>query len=253
MKKLLIIMTLFLSSFFFLSLKEVKADEYNIEFDNFDYVGETFLEVKEAADQYINDSSNTYTDYLIYISSGKFYYVAAFSSLSSDSSYCYLEYLDHVSDYRMLCKAISIGKILEYKNGSLSNYSAVNPYSAVSYNPILTPKYSNYFLYSTFDFIYTNTLDIDMSINIKHLDFTLKVNNGDKIHSMYEFYNLYNSPVEENPHQEEIDKVTNFYSMIIEKIGYLADQIVNNYILLFIIGIFILIFVFLLIFRRFIC
>jgi len=62
---------------------------------------------------------------------------------------------------------------------------------------------------------------------------------------------IYSGTEQENPNQEEIDKVTNFYTIVIKKIEYLANEISNNYILLFVIGIFIVTFLFLLIFRRF--
>ena len=54
-----------------------------------------------------------------------------------------------------------------------------------------------------------------------------------------------------DPHKEEKEVLESFYSLCIEKLKYLAEVFVSNYIYLAIIVIFIIIFIFKLINRRF--
>ena len=53
-KSLVITLFLVLSSFFFISIKEVKAYEINIE--NLDMINEEFFKLKDVSEEYISSS-----------------------------------------------------------------------------------------------------------------------------------------------------------------------------------------------------
>ena len=82
MKKLFIIMTLFMSSFFLLSLKKVKAYEYTIELD-FSHIEDT-LSLKEKLDSYVDMDTTLSDNYIIYLYNGYIRYFL-FSDFSLDN------------------------------------------------------------------------------------------------------------------------------------------------------------------------
>lgn len=239
MKKLLIIITLFMSSFFLFCNKEVKAKEYIYDFSGKETLinNDIYPLVKAKAIELFNSYSGTYNNYVIYHNGGQTYGIAFFNNYNNidaklmlfDSYYLF----DYGYDY--LNYATSDG--INYNKKSLSNFPQKNSSSEC----IL---YWSSGLYVSYSF---------NKITLKLNDYSYEISSIDEFIFLEELYNKSLNIEEENPHQEEIDKVTNFYTMVIEKIEYLANEISNNYILLFIIGIFIVTFIFLLIFRRFIC
>lgn len=241
MKKLLIIITLFVSSFFFICNKEVKAAEITISFEDYSLVNsEIFLEIKSQAEQL--KESISFDNYLIsYIDYESTYYVQFFNKspliLTNVATDIYGFSFDKMENYKYDPSTSSLVLFASFPNYI---FASVSKYF---------PLYSNvnvYFSYSsnigTFSYIspdYSKIGSSNYDDGLLPLLYNICVDSGNC------------GSVNNNPHQEEIDNVTNFYTMIIEKIEYLANEISNNYILLFVIGIFIVTFVFLLIFRRF--
>jgi len=242
MKKLLIIITLFVSSFFLFCNKDVKAYEYTKEVDF--SIMDDVLALKENLDIYI-ETDTTLSDYyfITYESSVIYYYV-----LPVNGSIDLFTIVPTSSEFR-------INSNQSLKRGS--NRTTIKPSSGVSNKTFyICSSSSSYIndiiLYSNFDIKYS-VFESEHSITYNYQDFSYTENFviGNKISTLYDVYLIYSGTEQENPNQEEIDKVTNFYTIVIKKIEYLANEISNNYILLFVIGIFIVTFLFLLIFRRF--
>ena len=217
MKKLLIIMTLFMSSFFLFCRNEVKADMRKITDSDIEtYITEDFLLAREKI-------IARGWKYIFFYNAGdyKVFVFPSYSTLTLNSNQFKVT---GVTWFRWRDSALS---------EVISNYSYTFAYYDVT-------------ILDCSDDIYPTS-----SFSVTYNDITYSATTDKKMITVYDIYNEINNVPEENPHQEEIDKVTNFYTMVIEKIEYLANEISNNYILLFIIGIFIVTFVFLLIFRRF--
>ena len=241
MKKLLIIMTLFMSSFFLFCNKEVKAYEYTKEIDFFSM--DTVLSLKEKLDAFI-ETDTEYSDYyLIYsdFDGSIVYYIIPLDgsldnfSFSTDSSFFGLRYGSSIKTGNDLNSIIIAGS-------SSSKFFYSYHKNNFSYNV----------LYMNFDYYFTSG---NSTITYTYNDFSV-VNNlssGNKFLTLYDVYLEYQNQLGniDEIHKEELEKVGSFYNIVIEKLGYLSETIVSNYIYLSIIVIFILIFVFLLIFRRF--
>ena len=233
MKKLLIIITLFVSSFFLFCNKEVKAAEYTYDFSGQEqYINnDIYPLIKSKAIELLISNPDLYNKFIICYYSNK-YYIYLFNT--------------DVNPYIMLKDSYFI-----YDHGY--SYTTYNSSDGINYSKkdlsYFSQKKSSeyYFLYNS------SLLDVGSfdKITLKLNDYTYEVLSSEEFIFLEDLYNKSLNVEQENPHQEEIDKVTNFYTMVIEKISYLAEQIANNYILLSIIGIFIVTFVFLLIFRRF--
>lgn len=250
MKKLLIIITLFVSSFFFISIEDVKAYEHEFEI-NFSYLNEDFYTIKNLSEEFIKQD-NTYSDnFFIYLhgSSLKLYTIfmpldyTYEPSITIYKAYVYLNLNFSETAQRYI---LSSDKLSLSTSGTAS--------SSFSYLYRTDKSTSNFIpLYANFDI--SMPLDTGSLITYKYDTFTTTnlADGMDKFKTLYMLNEEYSSFINNDSfiHQEEIDKVTNFYTMVIEKIEYLAEQIASNYILLSIIGIFIITFVFLLIFRRF--
>lgn len=238
MKKLLIIITLFVSSFFLFCNKEVKAAEYTYDFSGRETLinNDIYPLVKAKAIELFNSYSDTYNNYVIF-NSGNYYNISFFNNYNNIDAKLMLYDSYYLFDYKYDYVNYSTSDGISYIKKSLSNFPQKNSSSEC----IL---YWSSGLYVSYSF---------EKITLKLNDFSYEIFSIDEFIFLEELYNKSLNIEEENPHQEEIDKVTNFYTMVIEKIEYLANEISNNYILLFIIGIFIVTFIFLLIFRRFIC
>lgn len=247
MKKLLIIITLFVSSFFLFCNKEVKADSLTYTYTSFtDYYSEYEITKRAAAEAYAEKNSKPYYilgingNYFIDVAPTRIYFTDSSITLVIPGSFKLSSCAYTSTNGFHACAGTSSQNNYSISSSSLSNHSKLQ--YAMKYTNVLDLKLS------------TTTSNIYSSVIWQYEDFTYEVVQGDVFISAYDFFNLYTeykNTEQENPHQEEIDKVTNFYTMVIEKIEYLANEISNNYILLFVIGIFIVTFIFLLIFRRF--
>ena len=220
MKKLYMIITLFVSSFFFASY-EVKASYKEItDLDISTYITDDFLLSHEEAvsrgwKYIVVYDSNTYKYFVLQNNSGNTpKYTLDNSNLK----------LSGVTWYRWSNNKFS---------SVISNYNASFSSSSIS----IIDSSSDIFPTSSFDIVYN--------------DIVYPATIDKKIITVYDVYNdLINGP-SDNPHQEEIEKVDSFYTLCIDKLSYLVISIVSNYIYLSIFGIFILIMIFELIKRRF--
>lgn len=235
MKKLLIIITLFISSFFLFFSKEVKASEVTLDI-SLDLIDDTFLEVKRLSDEFLQNNSD-YDNYVIVYKSG--YYVHFFSDTSTNNIECGNDSSDV---YCIVGK-----KNWKYKystsSSALISQGTSSNFAGYEYDS----KFNN-LLYSTIPFIYNRGYATDL-LYLNYGGMTKTIVYEDTIPLVYDLYLELNSTEQEIP--TELESVTNFYTIVIEKISYLAEQVASNYILLSIIVIFILIFVFKLIFGRF--
>ena len=77
----------------------------------------------------------------------------------------------------------------------------------------------------------------------KLLEIRLFESNNEIFPSLYSVYTTYGNIEVSDIHKEEKETIASFYTICIEKIGYLSSQISSNYIYLSMITIFILIFV----------
>ncbi len=219
-KSFIITFIVLLSSFFFISNK-VKASYKEItDLDISTYITDDFLLSHEEAvsrgwKYIVVYDSNTYKYFVLQNNSGN---IANFTLDNSNLK------LSGVTWYRWSNNKFS---------SVISNYSVTFSSSSIS----IIDSSSDIFPTSSFDIVYNNIVypaTIDK-----------------KIITVYDVYNdLINGPLD-NPHQEEINKLENFYTLCIDKLSYLVTSIVNNYIYLSIFGIFILIIIFELIKRRF--
>ena len=89
----------------------------------------------------------------------------------------------------------------------------------------------------------------DIKVNFNYGSSSYVINENDNYLPIYDLY-LKVSEISD-PHKEEKEVLESFYSLCIEKLKYLAEVFVSNYIYLAIIVIFIIIFIFKLINRRF--
>ena len=237
MKKLLLIITLFVSSFFLFCRNEVKASEVILDI-TFDLIDDTFLNVKNLADEFLTTNTD-YDTYIIVYKSG--YKVYFFKNASASKVSC------NVYSGDLSCPLYKSYTAYSYYSSSstLGGASTSSSFGTFDY----ASKFSN-ILYSTIPFIQSGGYSTDI-INLNYQGNTKMVLYEETVPLVYDLYLEINSSEEEVP--EELENVTNFYLMVIEKINYLAEQIATNYVLLSIIGIFIIVFLFLLIFRRFLC
>lgn len=238
MKKLLTIITLFVSSFFFLSLEDVKAVEIDFEVD-LSLINDTFYQVKKLSDEFI-ESDTSYSDSYIIFYESNLYYVH-FLPLNYNSN-LYYAYYDGGTFYMV----VGSGSPKKYKYDSSSNTLISSGSFSSNY---IKPYIKTYFLFSNFTFNFRN--DTSNILNYRYNDWSYS---QEEISSNY-FMSLYALNVEyeinSNPHQEELEKIESFYNVIIEKLSYIGEVLVSNYMYLSIIVIFLLILVFEMIFRRY--
>lgn len=218
-KSFIITFIVLLSSFFFISNVNASYKEIT-DLDISTYITDDFLLSHEEAvsrgwKYIVVYDSKTYKYFVIQNNSGNT------SNFTLDGSKLKLS---GVTWYRW-----SNNKFSEV----ISNYVVTFSSSSIS----IIDSSSDIFPTSSFDIVYNNIVypaTIDK-----------------KIITVYDVYNnLINGP-SDNLHQEEIEKVDSFYTIVIDKMSYLVKEMSNNYIYLSIFVIFIFIFVFELIMRRF--
>ena len=238
MKKLLIIMTLFMSSFFLFSLEDVKAYSFKKELD-FSLIDD-INSLKDLLDTYI-ENDITYSDYYIIYYDGqiKYYLFLDFSIDNFAHSVTY-------NSYRYQYKG-------SLKSGTNLSYIYLSGSTSNAYFYFYSTANNGMILYQNFDLYLTSDLSSSITYTYNDFEVTYNLISGTKVMTLYDIYEEYNSFIgnEEGIHKEELSKIESFYSVVIEKLGYLGEILVSNYIYLSVIVIFILIFVFKLIFRRF--
>ena len=245
MKKLFIIITLFMSSFFLFNFK-AKAYEFNVDLD-ISLINDDFYNFKDKADIFIKNDTTYSDNYFIYISGSTLYGVILPDNGYKPSCTCYSSsitcWFNSSSSNTSRLILDSNGNVVV--NGTASNRKDIYTTSSNRYSPII---------YSNFDFLMNKDAYIS-SINYKFGDFTLSnfFDSESNLYTLYDIYKEYENFIGNKDliHKEEIDALSNFYTLCMEKLSYLANVIVDNYIYLSIIVIFLLIFVFKLIFRRY--
>lgn len=232
MNKLLVVISLFISSFFLFSLN-VNAATSNIDIseDTYNLINDTFFTFKEQVEEYAkNNNFNTF--FIIYES-------------NNYNAYFY----NNTNNYNFTCSLSSDLSCVFYKSFSTGSYREDSDFKVGGTTGSLIINSSSYnkYLYSNVNLsiIDTSTSMLTLNYNGRSYEFTA----GDKIFSIYDIYE--SITLEENPHQEELNILSNFYNTVIDKLEYISEVFVSNYIYLSILVIFLLIFVFELIFRRF--
>lgn len=231
MKKMFYMLAFIVSSFFFFSSNVNADNEYVVTYpDNFlDNINDNFFTVREYA---ISNLDNDYPYYILFKAQDTPNYLIY-----------YYNYSDFISVGRSWFKSQSSDAklIIYYINGN-------SP--IISFNRQV--NFSSDFVHLILDSnmnIYYNPY----SLQINYLDKSYIVNSTNKFLTTYDIYKEVNGIGEEtdNTHDSELSIIQSFYEVSISKISYLAESISSNYIYLSIFGVFILIFVFELIFRRY--
>lgn len=228
MKKVIISFAIVLSSFFIFNFKVKALSEYSFDI-SFDNINEDFFKVKSLAEDYLTNSD--YDNFVIY----------------SINSNIYV-YFFNLNDSKIVCK--NFAGFACFINTYVYNYE----FSSTSLNlkkigEINYPQFKepNNFLYSS-----AKVSMEDVTVTFSYNAFTYKINENDDYLPVYDFYLKYNDIfVPEEPHKEEKQVLESFYILCIEKIKYLAEVFMSNYIYLTTLVICILMFVFSLIVRRF--
>lgn len=212
-KSLVITLFLVLSSFFFISIKEVKAYEINIE--NLDMINEEFFKLKEVSEEYISSSSE-YDNFIIAKDGNKLYsYIFKYNNSYSCSV-----------NTNFLLKVNNYFKITYLYNGELYFNGGGNSLM------VRTLPY-----YSSLNF----NLDSNSTLTLKFEDRYFEINSGEKLLTYYDVYK--DNQYFKDPHLGEKEVIANFYTICIDKLGYLGEQIVGNYVYLSMIVVLILVFI----------
>lgn len=219
------IFTLFIILSFFFSV-HVKADTYNYEISSSDFeflFDEDFNLLKDYM-----DSLNT--KYYIFRKNG------VYSSFSYNSGF-----ITNVTSSQL---SINRGAgsytfhYFEVSNGSVTERNNFY-YSDTIRNFIVSSSiYYNNYLYSNFDLVLSDSPLVNTyNISYDNYSFTIGLNSDLIIPSLYDIYNEVNTNESDN-----FPKLTQFYTIVFEKITLFANNLLDNYIYLSIFGIFILIF-----------
>lgn len=237
MKKLFMIMTLFASSFLFLG--DVKAVELSFDLD-FSLINEDFYKIKNAAESFILEDTSFSDDYIIVYEDNRLF--VAFLPLNHGSDYhCYFS----GSTFYFFTSGSSLNRYY-LPNDSLASLGTLS-------SNYLRPYLKIQILYSNFDIKFRD--DTQNVILYKYNDWSTQdyALKSESFNTLYMNYLEYQDFIgsSDSVHEEELEKLSNFYTVVVDKIVYLSEVIVSNYIYLSIIVIFILVFLFKLIFRRF--
>lgn len=227
MKKVILSFAIVLSSFFIFNSKIEALSEYsfNITFDN---INERFYKIKDLSENFLKTSD--FNNFVIYFNKNYSDYYVYFYNSDKDV---------------VVCK--SFGGFKCFIQTAVDNYtfssdsSKLTKVGSTNYPSFDDP---NLFLYSSVKV----SVD-DIKVNFNYGSSSYVINENDNYLPIYDLY-LKVSEISD-PHKEEKEVLESFYSLCIEKLKYLAEVFVSNYIYLAIIVIFIIIFVFKLINRRF--
>lgn len=220
-KSLVITLFLVLSSFFFISIKEVKAEDitFTCPEERISLLNEEFYSYRDKVINYANE--NNYYYYIYYWLYEKKYQVIFFHS-DSDSFLANSRYEFHSYDYN-----ISDVKLLSLSD--TTNFSDIINLESFGFG------FSDFTLLD-YSFNVFTTYEVNLVCNDK----TFVFNQNNKFPSLYDF--TASEPVID-PHLGEKEVIANFYTICIDKLGYLGEQIVNNYVYLSIIVVLILVFI----------
>lgn len=240
MKKVLLSLTLFMASFFFITLDKVSAATVNQEItsdvmswinDDFYSFREKLIELcKENNSYYVithyNSTSSSFRAY-VFTNKSQFYFASVVPNVEIHL------YFNNSNQYKW-----ENNEIVEMSTTGSNSYYRLYHYSS---------GYERFIIDSNFDLNY----NLSYSIDYKYKDLTYSVTSGTIFPTLYKIY-LDENPLPTDPFEEDKEILNNFYTTIFTKISDLAISFANIYTFLLIFGIFILIFVFELIWRRFI-
>lgn len=245
MKKVILSFAIVLSSFFIFNFK-VKADDINYSVD-LSVLNDNFYTLKNLSEKFILDDTTYSDNYIIYLFNNKLYvsFIPLDVSYNVKCSFYNNKYL------RCLFSSNLDRYVLKSSKDSISKSSTL-AYNQ-NYVYVVDTSFSFIPLYSNFDLVFdfSSTYKIVFTYN----DFST-INNlttADTLKTIYQINEEYEEykGILDNKHKEEKQVLENFYSLCIEKIKYLGEIFMSNYIYLAIIVIFIIIFIFKLINRRF--
>lgn len=227
MKKVILSFVIVLSSFFIFNFKVKALSEYsfNITFDN---INERFYKIKDLSENFLKTSD--FNNFVIYFNKNYSDYYVYFYNSDKDVVVCN-----------------SFGGFKCFIQTAVDNYtfssdsSKLTKAGSTNYPSFDDP---NLFLYSS-----AKVSVDDIKVNFNYGSSSYVINENDNYLPIYDLY-LKVSGISD-PHKEEKEVLESFYSLCIEKLKYLAEVFVSNYIYLAIIVIFIIIFIFKLINRRF--
>ena len=245
MKKFVLAFTILLSSFFFFN-SYVKAGEYSFNFDSpiISFYEENFDTLYNTATSFISSDSSLSNEFLI---------TCFFKDTSHTFNFCALYILNNTNNYSNTCFK-SVSSNINVYLPRTKYYSFTSDFTSLNYvkdyngDYTFLQFYSNYspqvLFYKNFDIPF----DGDGSFTLLNGDssYVFKDNNN-----LLSLYDILTPTAPSDIHLEEIDKLNSFYILCIDKLKYLSEVFLSNYIYLSIIVIFIIIFVFKLIFRRF--
>ena len=233
MKKLVLVLTIFLSSFFFINKVSAQDFTSNLTQAKLDLITST-AGVKECADS-LMESNSSYTNYIV-IQWGSSTYIF----LNNTDNLPYISFSNnHIS--------ISFRSSKSYKySGSCSTITEANNY--VNVLGIYEDSFTNFPLYSSSDIIFADTIyNSNFTFNYTDFTYTVTASSTTKAPTLYNLYCMINGISEEESQDNVIE---DFYSLLTAKIILLGNDFATNPILLAVLVIFIVIFLFELIFRR---
>lgn len=228
MKKLLIAIFVFTSSFVF--LESVDAKEYSYDYSSsLEYINEKFFTIKEHVESTYSSLNKDY--YFIFVNNQTNSYFVYYANVDLSVSF-----LDKFYGYDFIPNNPQGGFYLD-------NYKNYPDYFSSTYSNVSQSFYSTnyYLLYTNLEFKLNNVSDTVKFLNgdIEHV-----INPNDKFLTVYDLYMLDNNIEVPVNHEKELTILSNFYNLVIEKVKFLCDVIISNYIYLSIIVIFLLFIIF---------
>lgn len=237
-KSFLCALILVLSSFFFISINKVEAYEYSLDFD-LSLINDKFFLFKEKVEQYIKEKNDLYlNDFLIVYNINSRRYEVLFIKKGDDNFYKYTWFRNASQGRIDFNSKIASQQFLNDKGIFTIRNDNIDFITFFDYYNIL---------YSTFPLIYNSTAcSGGHKYSVNYNGWTKEYSGCDE--SFKPFYDIkleYDKFVGDSTlkHKEEISNISNFYTICIEKIKYLGEQIVSNYIYLSMVVVLILIFV----------
>ena len=232
MKKVYLLLSLFIIPVFFFSINKVSAATYEFEVSesNFEYINDDFYYIRDYALNHVSENGG--------------YYVIYYSVSSSTYRLVFLQSIKNIEltlnsssfDIKFWTWSNNEGVLYNYTNNEIVYYTHNTSFLASS--AIIDNKIDKYvYLDSNISTIY-DTSGNETKITYKDNEYV--VNSTTSVPSLYQIYLDSLS----DPYEEQKGIINNFYSTIATKIGEFVTNISTNYIFLLIFGIFTLIFVF---------
>lgn len=205
-KSLVITLFLVLSSFFFISIKEVEADVTITDEDLSTYITEEILVMRDKLIE------KGYKYVTVYDKSDKAYK----NFILNNSS-------DSFTITKIKLSFVGVLWLRKDLSSVIDNYTMSYELSRF------------YVIDSSFDIFPT------AEFNIIYNDLTFNVGPNNKYYTLYDIYNLGINPPD--PHESEKQIIANFYMISINKISLLTERIASNYLYLSMIVVLILVFI----------